>query len=88
MRVTGTGDHRRKREAQRDSARPACRTGPASLDIEKRLRVGMDMNELVEYRPRHLTDIRRLARALLEGDPAPAGTTAERKAWAEVEEQG
>lgn len=44
--------------------------------------------EQLEYRPRHLTDIRRLARALLEEDRAPAGTTAERMAWAEAEEQG
>ena len=44
--------------------------------------------EQLEYRPGHLTDIRRLARALLGENPAPAGTTAERMAWAEAEEQG
>ena len=39
--------------------------------------------EQLEYRPRRLTDIRRLARELLGENPAPSGTTAERLAWAE-----
>ena len=43
--------------------------------------------EQLEYRPRRLTDIRRLARELLGEDPAPSGTTAERLAWAETKER-
>ena len=43
--------------------------------------------EQLKYRPGRPTDIRRLARALLGGNPAPGGTTAEPLAWAAAKER-
>ena len=43
--------------------------------------------EQLKHRPGRLTDIRRLARALLGENPAPRETKGERMAWAEAEAQ-
>ena len=43
--------------------------------------------EQLEYRPRRLTEIRRLAQELIRENPAPGKTTGEQLAWAEVKER-